>query len=239
VVNLNSVCASTTHTLVTVALKRGASGRLPISMVWGSSAPTPEVAFLATMLQALENPTALLSTRLSFFTCVCVNNLPANQALNGDPMRRTPSASEIALLGTVLACDAATGNVKSAPAYNTSLLCSVLWIRRDCGPRYSLIPGRLFGVSLPTLRRAEYPCSESPSYWASTVLAGVRSGSHADSIVTQVCLSPLYCKMACQRISQEMAKSIRAANPVCKAKAKIEAADDSQMELFDSQQTPG
>jgi hypothetical protein len=41
------------------------------------------------------------------------------------------------------------------------------------------------------------------------------------------------------RIAQEMAKLILAMGPehVRKAKAKIEAEDDPQMELFDSQQT--
>jgi hypothetical protein len=47
--------------------------------------------------------------------------------------------------------------------------------------------------------------------------------------------------MGRQRIAQEMAKPVLAMGPehVRKAKAKTEAEDDSQMELFDSQQTKG
>lgn len=54
-------------------------------------------------------------------------------------------------------------------------------------------------------------------------------------------LSPEYVAMARERIAQEMAKPILAMGPehVRKAKAKIEAEDDPQMELFDSQQSKG
>jgi len=54
-------------------------------------------------------------------------------------------------------------------------------------------------------------------------------------------LSPEYVEMSRERIAQEMAKPIPAMGPghVRKAKAKIESADGSQMELFDSQQTKG
>jgi hypothetical protein len=52
-------------------------------------------------------------------------------------------------------------------------------------------------------------------------------------------LSPEYCQMGRERITQELVKPILAMGPeyVRKAKAKIEDADESQMELFDSQQT--
>jgi DNA modification methylase len=70
-----------------------------------------------------------------------------------------------------------------------------------------------------------------------TLLVAQRLGRRSIGIE----LSESYCQMSRERIAQEMAKPIPAMGPghVRKAKAKIESADGSQMELFDSQQTKG
>jgi hypothetical protein len=98
------------------------------------------------------------------------------------------------------------------------------------------------------LTRVVMPVWDPPSPVPCTVLDPF-SGAGTTCLVAQrlgrrsigIELSPEYVEMSRVRIAQEAAKSIAAMGPdyVHKARAKIEAADDSQMELFDSQQTKG